>query len=230
MTGLVRKATLFSACGLLLAGAAMAAVPSPANSTVPCAIKVVGQNGAGLTSPNHTITIVVRDLANNPVANSSVVIDFTGCNSANDPGPASVQNGTNGELVDCVTQTIRAITDVTGTVSIDAQAMASAAAAGVTPGGACGQVFADGVLLANVQIAAFDLNGGLGSTGLTAADLATFLNYFFACPIPPTYCAIADYNFVDGACAAQELTASDLSIWQTEFFTNASLANDPICP
>ncbi|HSG80757.1 MAG TPA: hypothetical protein VLC48_00795 [Gemmatimonadota bacterium] len=230
MTGLVRKATLFSACGLLLAGAAMAAVPSPGNSSVPCGIKVVGQNGAGLTSPNHTITIQVKDLANNPVANSSVVIDLSGCNGAADPGPASVQNGTNGELVDCVTKTIRAITDVTGTVSIDAQAMASVAAVGATPNGACGQIFADGVLLQTVQVAAFDLNGGLGALGLTAADLSAWLNYFFACAVPPTYCAIADYNFVDGLCATQELTAADLSIWLTEFFSNGSLGNDPICP
>lgn len=230
MTGLVRKATLFSACGLLVAGAAFAGLPSPGNSTFPCAVKVVGQSGGGVTSNNHSVSIVVRDGSNNPIPNSTVVIDFSGCNGGADPGPASVQNGSNGESVDCVTSTIFAVTDLTGSVTIDAQAMASASAVGVTPTGACGVIQADGVTLGNVQISAFDLNGGQGALGLTAGDLAQWLNYFFNCAVPPTYCAVADYNFVDGGCAFQELTAGDLAIWQTEFFSNESLSNDTLCP
>lgn len=229
MTGLVRKATLFSACGLLVAGAAFAGLPSPANSTFPCAVKTVGQSG-GVTSSNHSLTFVIRDGSNNPVPNSTVIIDFSGCNGAADPGPASVQNGTNGEQVDCVTQTIFGVTDGTGNLTIDAQALASASAIGVTPAGACGELFADGVSFGLIQISAFDLNGGGGALGMSAADLAQFLTYFFGCPVPPTYCAVADYNFVDGACAAQEITATDLSIFLTEFFSNASLSNDAICP
>jgi len=230
MTGLVRKATLFSACGLLLAGSAMAAVPSPANSDVPCGIRVVGQNG-GVTSANHTITIVVRDLANNPIANSSVVIDFTGCNSGDDAGPAAVQNGVNGEVVDCVTKTIRAFTDVTGTVNIDAQAMASASAPGVTPGTGpgCAGVFADGVHLRDVHVSAFDLDGGVGGLGVTIADLSVWLSYFFACPAPPNYCQIADFDYTAAGCT-EDVGIADLSIWLGEFFAAASAQNDPICP
>jgi hypothetical protein len=231
MTGLVRKATLFSACGLLLAGAAMAAVPSPGNSDVPCGIRVVGKGG-GVTSSNHTITIVVRDIANNPIANSSVVIDFVGCNNGDDAGPASVQNGTNGELVDCVTKTIRGITDVTGTVNIDAQAMASASAIGVTPGTGpgCAVVYADGVQLAQVHVSAFDLDGGIGGgEGVSIADLSVWLNYFFNCPSPPTYCQVADYDFLQDSCT-ENVGIADLSVWLGEFFSGNSVGNDVICP
>ena len=42
MTGLVRKASLLTAAGLLIASAAMAGVPSPGNSTFPACITLVG--------------------------------------------------------------------------------------------------------------------------------------------------------------------------------------------
>jgi len=50
MTGLVRKATLFAVCGLFAASAAMASVPSPANSTCPTCFALVGSNG-GVIDP-----------------------------------------------------------------------------------------------------------------------------------------------------------------------------------
>lgn len=228
MTGLVRKATLLTACGLLLAGAAMASVPSAANSSFPCAITVVGDDGS-TADPGHTVSITVRDLANNPIQNSSVVIDFTGCNGAADPGPSSIQKGVNGEIVDCVSKTVRAVTNVSGVVNMDVQGLASFAAAGVTPNGACAQIFADGVLLTTVQVAAFDLDG---ASGTTASDLSAFLTYSLdpACAGPsPNYCAIVDLDFEAGACAMQEVTASDLSA-----FLSGSLgtfvANGVICP
>ena len=85
MTGLVRKTTLFTVCGLVVAGAAMAGVPSPANSQAPCVILMdfpnsqnsVGVNPAICSVPS--LKVVVRDALNNPVSGSDVVLDFTAC-------------------------------------------------------------------------------------------------------------------------------------------------------
>jgi hypothetical protein len=85
MTGLVRKATLLSACGLMLAGAAMAGIPNAANSQKPCVILMdlpnspnnVGVNPGVCGQP--ALKVIVRDALNNPVANSDVVLDFSTC-------------------------------------------------------------------------------------------------------------------------------------------------------
>src|SRR5437016_7499658 len=78
MTGLVRKASLLTAAGLLIASAAMAGVPSPGNSTFPACITLVG-NTALVPDPVGQFTVVVRDLGNNPLNNASVVIDLSAC-------------------------------------------------------------------------------------------------------------------------------------------------------
>ena len=81
MTGLVRKATLLTACGMLLAAAAMAGVPSAANSTTPGAVLLVGRNVAGPDTTDGVFQVVVRDLANNPINASAVVVDFAAASS-----------------------------------------------------------------------------------------------------------------------------------------------------
>src|SRR5262245_15034220 len=92
MTGLVRKATLLTACGLLLAAAAMAGVPNPTKTALAStkSIVSVGRDAANgnadpqsqiltlVTIPNNRV--VVRDVNDAPVAGSSVVIDFQPCN------------------------------------------------------------------------------------------------------------------------------------------------------
>ena len=91
MTGLVRKATLLSACGLLLAGVSMAGIPNAANSQKPCVILMdypnspnnVGVNPGVCSVP--ALKVIVRDALNNPVNNSDVVLDFSACGAV--PGP-----------------------------------------------------------------------------------------------------------------------------------------------
>src|SRR5262252_1224345 len=82
MTGLVRKATLLTAAGLLAASAAMAGVPSAANSTTPACISLVGSL-SGVPDGAGQFTVTVRDLANNPLNGASVVIDLSGCADLN---------------------------------------------------------------------------------------------------------------------------------------------------
>jgi hypothetical protein len=85
MTGLVRKAALLSACGLVLAGAALAGVPNAANSQKPCIMLMDLSNSKNNVGVNNgvcgqsALKVIVRDALNNPVANSDVVLDFSSC-------------------------------------------------------------------------------------------------------------------------------------------------------
>jgi hypothetical protein len=85
MTGLVRKATLLSIGGLLLAGAAFAGIPAAANSSAPCIILMDFPNSTNNVGANPgvcnvgTLKVIVKDALNNPVAGSDVVVDFTSC-------------------------------------------------------------------------------------------------------------------------------------------------------
>ena len=247
MTGLVRKATLFAACGLLMVGTAFASVPSPGNSTVPCGIWLVGHDGTtGAGNPKTDclglFTVVVNDGNNVPIANSTVVIDFAQC--CNDIVIAQVQNGNPacavGPLtVDCATKTVRALTDATGTVLFT---IAGASKNSVpTPGdgqpAACARIFADGTLLGTAQVATYDLDGGIaGGEGISGADLAVwFADFFLYGPTAPhgPYHARADYDYY--VLCQQDISGADLGLWFTFFFASgpfgsgASAFNGPYC-
>jgi hypothetical protein len=177
MTGLVRKATLFGACGLLLAGSAMAAVPSPANSTIPTHIRVVASN-AGVADPLGNFSVNVRDLANNPVANSSVVIDFTGCEGK----VCQATSLTLGQVVDCVTNTVRSVSDISGNVSFNVLgADGIVPPKPVGPGVGCASILADGVNLGPVTVIYHDPNGLVsgGSDGMNITDTSSVLGDIF---------------------------------------------------
>ena len=130
---------------ILLGGVSHAdiSVPSPSNSSVP---------GCLVFCPagDSTVRIVVRDFANNPIAGSMVVLDFSACDtfvhcpvSPSDP-----------YLIDDTQKTIRRTTDANGVVLFP-----------VRMGGTCHPVFtrvyADGVLLRYVTLATFDQDGDL---------------------------------------------------------------------
>jgi len=234
MTGLVRKATLFAACGLLMVGTAFASVPSPGNSTVPCGIVLVGHDGtSGAGNPKvdcvGLFTVVVNDGNNVPIANSTVVIDFAQC--CNDIVIAQVQNGNPacavGPLtVDCATKTVRALTDATGTVrfTIAGASKSSLPTPGDGQPAACARIFADGTLLGTAQVAAFDLNGGIaGGEGITASDKSVFQGDLFAYGLVPPhgpYRARSDFDFK--VLCVQDISAADQSVWDAEFFAHAA--------
>ena len=239
MTGLVRKATLLSVCGLLVSGAAFAAVPSPANSTVPNVIHLVGANGAGtVVDPVGNYTVVVKDLANNPVQNSSVVVDFSLCGIFD----TNINTGQihPGVTVDCPTKTVRGLTDATGTFTFRVRGAAHNVSAGNAPGNntPCGRVYADGVLMkATVGVGGatnLGTNGIIVSTynqngannpfdGFTAVDFSIFAGDFFSA----NYYTRSDYNG-DGI-----KSPLDLSNLATVYFamTVASVGGSPsFCP
>jgi len=210
MTGLVRKATLFAACGLLAASAAFASVPSPANSTTPPCVRLVGNSG-GVMDPAGTFTVTVRDLANLPINNSLVVVDFSSCSGLTICTTASA-----GVTVDCGTQTARAFTGVGGTVTMTLGGHANNSGGNVPPYASYndGKIFADGVLLSSPSVSTFDHDG----SGMGPADLSAWLGDFFGGNNPSR----SDYD-----CTGSPLGPSDLSTWLTVFFAGGSTTNCP---
>jgi hypothetical protein len=201
MTGLVRKATLLSGALLLVAGVAMAGVPSAANSSLPTGIQFVGTQGGVVDSKGQAI-VTVRDAGNNPVINSTVEIIFTSCASAvpSDLNLDDVQPFP-GISLNCAGTVVTAITNASGQATFRI-----VGGAGALPGNnpgittACATVRADGQVLGNLRVGAYDLNT---TGGVNAADQSLFLATLFASPVG--YRARADYNG-DGVCNAADLS------------------------
>jgi hypothetical protein len=210
MTGLVRKATLFAVCGLLAAGAASASVPSIANSTTPPCIALVGNTG-GTLDPVGQFTVTVRDLANLPINNSLVVVDFSSAS-----GLTLCSTGAfAGVTLDCCTQTARAFTGAGGTVTFRIGGHANNSGGNQPPYAAAndGKIFADGVLLRSPSVQAYDEDGA----GVTAGDLSNGLGDLFGGHNPPR----SDFD------CSGTVGAADLSILLTVLFGGGSTTNCP---
>jgi len=212
MTGLVRKATLLTAAGLLAATAAMAGVPSAANSTVPPCISLVGSS-AGLADASGTFSVTVRDLANNPLNGASVVVDLSGCT---DIAICDDQLDVDA-LVNCAAKTTRKFTDALGNVSFTVLGGSNGAGNATTLlGGA--KIYANGTQIGSPTAAAYDLDGQLG---LGANDLSAFLTDF---------ASAINYGRSDFDCSGN-IGANDLSAWLTVFSGGGSNSSCAVsCP
>lgn len=128
---------------LLLASVApsLAAVPSPANSSIPNCVVVCPLG-------DMPVVVTVRDFANNPIAGSMVVLDFANCQGA------FICTGPPGDpyIYDPASRTVRMTTGANGIASFPLRA-----------GGGCGlngvRIFADGVLLGSRNLASPDQTG-----------------------------------------------------------------------
>jgi len=197
MTGLVRKATLLTACGCLMAGAAMAGVPDPLNSLIGTVINLGGNTG-GVVDVRAEKTVTIRDAFNNPISNSTVVITFTNCtnqdirlcnNQPNHPG-----------LFNCAQKTVTAVTNASGVATF--RVAGGATNNGGNPPGAlagCATVQADGVPMGNLTVGAPDENN---AGGVSVGDLGAFGGDRFG-----SYRGRSDFNG-DGA-----VTVGDLGIF-----------------
>jgi len=201
MTGLVRKAMLLSGALLLVAGVAMAGVPSAANSSLPTGIQFVGTQG-GVADVKGQAIVTVRDAGNNPVINSTVELLFGACASAvpSDLNLDDVQPFP-GNTVSCAGNVVVAVTNASGQATFRVVGGASAVP-GNNPGitTPCLTVRADGQVLGTLRVAAYDLNT---TGGVNAADQSLFLATLFASPAG--YRCRADYNG-DGVCNAADLS------------------------
>lgn len=214
MTGLVRKATL-TACGMLVAASAFAGVPSPGNSSlpVPAFFTMVGSS-LGTADPLGTFSITVRDLANNPISGSSVVLDFV---AGSDLIPASDQLDAAASTVNCAAKTVRKFTDVTGVVSFTVVGGSNNGGASAGAAGGAVKVYADGVLLGSMTAAVLDQDG---NGGAGANDLSVWL----ADQGSGFYFGRSDFDY------DTTLGANDLSLWLAAQGSGASAESGTLCP
>jgi len=171
MTGLVRRATLFTAVGLMAAVAAYAGVPSAATSTLGTGIMLGGRVASNVDALVQK-TMTVRDAANNPVPNSVVVINFSTC-TASDIRLCSVQSFA-GMFVNCAAKTVSAVTNASGVATF--RIIGGANNPGLNPAGVgvgCASVTADGVSLGSLTVGAPDENN---TGGVTVLDTAAFFD------------------------------------------------------
>ncbi len=211
MTGLVRKAMLLSVLGLLVAGAAFASVPNPANSTIPLGITLVGTTG-GVADAVGQFTVTVRDFGNNLIPNSSVIIDV----SANTPD-IKIQSTQPfaGLTTDCTTKTVRALTNASGVATFR---VVGSSIGPTVAGFNLGTILADGVVLGHMEVAALDLDG---TGGAGANDLAVWTGYF----LHGTPAGAADFDY-NGS-----LGANDLATWVGGFLkAGSTVSASPLCP
>jgi hypothetical protein len=140
------------ATAVSFASSAPAGVPSPANSTIPACLA---------TTPGGNIvsTIIVRDIANNPVANSLVVIDYSLCAGF---APCTQDGPGDGYIVDTINKMIRMPSGLNGQAPFSLRAGGGCSGNGI-------RIFADGVLLGSIHAASADQDGDLA---VGAADIA----------------------------------------------------------
>jgi hypothetical protein len=252
MTGLVRKATLLTACGLFAAAGAFAAVPSPATSTVPCAIVLVGHN-AGVTAADvyGQFVVVVKDATSSPLNGATVTVDFTGCC----PG-IRLGNTQLGAGVTHVANSAKAsaLTDVTGTATFRIEGAAAAATSFITGTAGCASISAtvpagSPVVLTNgidhptVLVSAPDLGGVNGNPGVDATDLSVYIgdkNAYTTSTANYRQRSDFDFHLPVFACSAVFNSSSgfgvnlgDLSEWVKVKNANGSFGNGPFpvtCP
>ena len=183
-----------ASCGALLCAARAHAVPSPANSTVPTHMLLVGRSSDLADTTAGALLVVVRDAANVPVANSTVEVRILNCPGAR----LSSQSYDPGSTIRCGTYGVLRTTDNHGEARFT---LVGGGTPGSPPGGGpCVQVFASGVPLGTATLAYVDLDGA-GGTG--SNDVSLWLADF-ALNEP-----IGRSDF-DGDTT---LSANDLSLW-----------------
>ena len=140
-----------------VATSALAAVPSPANSTLPPCMALCPMG-------DMPFTVTIRDFANNPIAGSSVTLSFGGCPASAficDPLPSDPYT------TDLTLRTLRMFTDAAGKATFPARV-------GGTGAAGCAAVFADGVPMRNYALASPDQNGNGMCVSLIDTDDAIF--------------------------------------------------------
>ncbi|HXS81242.1 MAG TPA: hypothetical protein VN896_00875 [Methylomirabilota bacterium] len=186
---------LLSSALVVLAPSAHA-VPSAANSHIPSHILLVGRKLDLADTSSGAFTVTVHDVANVPVANSTVEVRILNCPGAR----LSTQTYVPGSTIRCGTAGVLGTTDGNGEVRLTVVGGGQAGApAGAGP---CVQIFASGVPLGTATLAYLDMDG---SSGVGATDLALWLTDFGS----GEDIGRSDYDG-DGL-----LSAGDLSVWLT---------------
>lgn len=162
MTGLIHKALVLAAVGLLAPMGAMGSPPNPATSDAPTYISLGGMNGQGVPDPFVTVTYVMRNANNTPVANTSVVLNFAQCTDIV-LGP--------GTGVNCGAKTFMGATDGFGRLSVTLSGHGNGAG---PPRSVCDcvTVTGGGQPFPNIGVSTLDRDG---VNGVGASDLTLFI-------------------------------------------------------
>src|SRR5262245_53347036 len=187
---------------VLMAVIILQAIPTPGvcQSTIPAFIRMVGTTD-GAPDPSGQFSVVVRDVLNNPVPGALVRIDFSACTQVALAAP------------DCTVLT--GLTDATGTARFTAlgSVLHRGAPQPIPP---CASITADGAVLGNVRVSAFDQDG---VNGVRASDVA-----LVECDlVSGTYHQRSDFN-ADGL-----LSALDLSLWAANYYGRGSTSTAARC-
>ena len=163
--------------GGLTAGPAVAVVgppgiPAPLNCTIPAVVPLVGTDAFGNPDPRGEFKVRVRDFANNPMAGSLVIVEFSQCSAAR----IAATGYAAGITVDCrpTRMTVRRLTDALGEAVFR---IPGTARPGLTQGTDCVTISADGIALGRAGAVCADLNG---ADGVGIADLSSWLTAFSA--------------------------------------------------
>lgn len=193
------------ACVLIALGFAAptsADTPPGSNSTIPSHVVLVGLGAAGPDSATGHCTVTVRDLANNPVPGSVVILDFSACA---DVAPAANQHDPR-LTVNCAQRQVFSVTDENGVARFT---VLGSGAAGPPSQPFDFKVFADGVLLGSPRLAVLERDG---AGGLTALDLSMWAADLFSASVDMR----ADLNG-DGY-----VSVLDLSVWASAYFNGGN--------
>jgi hypothetical protein len=239
MTRVVRNAALLCVAGILVASAALANVPDPAKSSLQSAYIAVEGSTSG--NPDNcsdgrcgNFTVTVRDFANNVIAGSTVVIDFSGCSdiqvSCDQLNAVTGQSYLAGKKVSGTTNAAGQFTFKVQGASNAVPTVGNTTSAGTNVNVPCAQVYADGVPLTPALIvAAYDLNGlGSPSGAVNGADASLIAAEVAKIPLGAQARARDDYNnsgTVNGADAA----AMAAMVSQASLGTG-SQKTSPFCP
>jgi hypothetical protein len=203
MTGLVRKASLLSACGLVLATVAMADEPSAGFHTAPEYIDLVGSNGVS-PDPAGSFTVVIRDLNQVPIAGVDVIVNLDACH----------------DVQACPTATLRGFTDASGSITFNIVGAGGNTGNAAGPGVGCAIIIADGVTIRRPTVTAYDENGAITASGVDGSDLSAWMSDFGAVATNG-FKGRSDFNH-DGS-----LGGADLSYWLTRFGSGTSVLGCP---
>jgi len=151
-------------------GTSRAMVPSASTSTTPAIVRLVGSSANAPDAPAGSFLVVVRDVANNPRAGASVVVDLSQCPDA----VICADQDDAAATVNCAAKTVTKIADANGQVSFTLVGASTGANHAATTAASV-RIIANGVVIRFAAFAAFDLDG---SGGVGAGDLSVWLADF----------------------------------------------------
>ncbi|MCE9628180.1 MAG: hypothetical protein K8R56_09725 [Candidatus Eisenbacteria bacterium] len=187
-------------------------VPSPANSTTPACISLVGHTGSATSHALGEFAVTIRDLANNPLPNTAIVIDLSGIPEA----VLASEQYDPAMTVDCAHRSVSKLSDATGTARFTIIGASTGGNASTLLGG--GKIYYNGILIGSPTVSIYDLDG-VGGVG--ANDLSIWLADFGSA-IPWGRC---DYDCNGG------VGANDFSLWLSAYGSGLmSQSGAPACP